>query len=165
MREKEHKAPVIEQRLQYGQLRLALLTMKQGTWALPGGHLEHGESWAECSAREIKEETDLAVEFIGHVAVTNDIFESEQMHCITIFVVCRMKNPGAKPMVRTFQHVFLQAETETSSQNLEPHKCSWWAWKSWDDLKECPAKFIPLENLLRQYPDISSTVQKLIDSD
>ena len=115
MREKEHQAPVSELCFRYGLLGLALLTMKQGTWALPGGHLEHGESWAECSVREVKEETDLAVEFIGHVAVTNNIFESEQKHYITIFVVCRMKNPEAKPMVSPLEHVLVQAETENCS--------------------------------------------------
>lgn len=30
-----------------------------GTWALPGGHLEIGESVQETAVREIKEETDL----------------------------------------------------------------------------------------------------------
>jgi 8-oxo-dGTP diphosphatase len=40
------------------------------TFALPGGHLELGESWAECAAREVEEETNLTIENINFVHVT-----------------------------------------------------------------------------------------------
>ena len=45
------------------------------TFALPGGHLELGESWTECAAREVKEETNLKIENINfvHVTVINKI--------------------------------------------------------------------------------------------
>lgn len=32
-----------------------------GTWATPGGHLEFGESWAQCAVREVHEETGLTL--------------------------------------------------------------------------------------------------------
>lgn len=33
-----------------------------GKLALPGGHLELGESWEECSKREVLEETNLKID-------------------------------------------------------------------------------------------------------
>lgn len=37
------------------------------TWALPGGHLEHGESPAEAALRELKEETNVDGKIVGIV--------------------------------------------------------------------------------------------------
>jgi 8-oxo-dGTP diphosphatase len=52
---------------------------------LPGGHLEHGESFAECAVREAREETGLEISGIEVVRVTNDVFD-EGKHYVTIFV-------------------------------------------------------------------------------
>jgi ADP-ribose pyrophosphatase YjhB (NUDIX family) len=43
--------------------RILLLREKDGTWELPGGGLEHGESIQEALSREIGEETGLTVEW------------------------------------------------------------------------------------------------------
>lgn len=41
-----------------------------GKLALPGGHLELGESWETCAAREVKEETNLDLDNFRFVHVT-----------------------------------------------------------------------------------------------
>ncbi len=57
-----------------------------GTWSIPGGHLEFGEGWEECAKREVMEETGLTINNVRLVAVTNDLFEKEQKHYITLWV-------------------------------------------------------------------------------
>jgi 8-oxo-dGTP diphosphatase len=49
------------------------------TWCTPGGHLELGESFAECAARETEEETGLKIlpEHAAVIATTNDLFPGE----------------------------------------------------------------------------------------
>lgn len=60
----------------------------QGTWTMPGGKLEFGESFEEAAKREIKEETDLDVmlEDLEVVSLTNDFVSTA--HYVTIGLLC-----------------------------------------------------------------------------
>lgn len=62
----------------------------QGTLQLPGGHLEHGESFATTAAREALEETGLEIGDVRFVTATNDAFVGEGKHYVTVFVVARI---------------------------------------------------------------------------
>ncbi|KAL6863851.1 NUDIX hydrolase domain-like protein [Trichoderma novae-zelandiae] len=114
----------------------------EGTWQFPGGHIDHGETVANCAVREMKEETELEVEFKGIFAITNDVFVKEVKHYITLFSLCVMKDPNAVPVL------------------VEPHKCQGWVWKSWEDLMKIhdaaesgastERLFLPIENLAKQ---------------
>ena len=97
----------------------------KGTWSFPGGHLEFGESWEECAKREVIEETNLNITNLKFHAVTNDIFDKENKHYITLFMTCD----------------YASGEL----QNMEPHKCEKWDWFSWDNLPE--KLFLPIRNL------------------
>ncbi len=59
-----------------------------GTWSIPGGHLEFGESWEACAKREVLEETGLIVDNVRFLAATNDLFFEEDKHYATIWVQC-----------------------------------------------------------------------------
>jgi len=99
-----------------------------GTWNLPGGHLEFNESLEGCAKREVLEETGLRISNITSVSFTNDIFKEEGRHYITLF---------------------MRAESfEGAPQLMEPDKCEKWGWFDWKNLPV--PLFLPVENLLRQ---------------
>jgi 8-oxo-dGTP diphosphatase len=98
-----------------------------GTWALPGGHLEFGETVEACARRELLEESGLALGDIAHGPYTNDIFPDVGRHYITLFVVA--------------------TGVHGEPQCLEPTKCAEWRWFAWDDLPQ--PLFAPLDSLRR----------------
>ncbi len=63
----------------------------EGTWSVPGGHLEFGESFEETAAREVMEETGLEIQNIRFGAVTNDYFKAEHKHYVTIWMLSDWK--------------------------------------------------------------------------
>ena len=96
------------------------------TWALPGGHLEPGESFEACCKREVLEETGLTIKNISPVVFTNDIFHDEGLHYITLF----------------FKSEYESGEAIVA----EPLQCEEWRWVP---LKHIPQPiFLPLRNAL-----------------
>lgn len=57
-----------------------------GTWSTPGGHLDAGESPDACAAREVQEETGVEVANVRFLGVTNDVFDAEGRHYITVWM-------------------------------------------------------------------------------
>jgi 8-oxo-dGTP diphosphatase len=100
----------------------------EGTWALPGGHLEFFESIDACAKREVAEETGLQIGDVRHFAFTNDHFDKEGKHYVTLFVTAEHR--AGEAVVR------------------EPEKCDAWEWFRWQALPS--PRFLPLENLLAQ---------------
>jgi len=99
-----------------------------GEWSLPGGHLEFGESFEDCCAREVKEETNLDVRNAQFKTLTNDIFEKEGLHYITLFFEVDLIR--GTPVV------------------LERDKCECWQWCFPHSLPE--PLFLPLRNILSE---------------
>ena len=65
---------------------LLLVRNHRGYWSTPGGHLDFGESPAECAARETLEETGIQVHDVEFVAITNDVLPHAGRHYITIWM-------------------------------------------------------------------------------
>ena len=101
-----------------------------GTWALPGGHLDPGESISECAIREVMEETALNLQSVSHSGFTDDYFVAELRHYITLFVEASDTHFSGEP------------------QNCEPDKCESWHWFDWDDMPQ--PLFPPLKSLVEQ---------------
>ncbi len=106
-----------------------------GTLQLPGGHLEFGEDWAECGARELAEETNISIspDRLKFAHVTNDRFLTERKHYITLFMKAEISGAEARDL-----------------KVLEPQKCSGWEWRKWENLKITEENlFLPLKTAIQ----------------
>jgi 8-oxo-dGTP diphosphatase len=102
------------------------------TWALPGGHLEFGESFEECAARETLEETGLKVEGLRFLTATNSVMThegGEGRHYVTVFMVGI--NAGAEAGGDWEGGVGKRWEPLV----MERDKCERWEWVEWKDLE------------------------------
>lgn len=97
-----------------------------GTWSTPGGHLDFGEAPEECAAREVREETGVEIVDVRFKAITNDVFEAEGKHYITIWMEGR----------------YLSGEPTVCAA----YEMSEVGWFSWDALPR--PLFLSLRNLL-----------------
>jgi len=97
-----------------------------GTWAPPGGHLDIGETFEDCAARETREETGVVIADVRFRAVTNDIFPDVGKHYATIWM----------------EAAYASGEARINS----PREMSEVGWFDWDDLPR--PRFLPLENYL-----------------
>jgi len=97
-----------------------------GTWSTPGGNLDFGEEPAACASREAEEETGVKVGPARFVGLTNDVFDAENKHYVTLWF--EAKYVGGEASVR--------ADDELSIV----------AWFPEDQLPE--PLFLPLRNLL-----------------
>jgi len=99
----------------------------EGFWCFPGGHLELNENIEDCARREVLEETGLSIKNLRLGPYTNDIFENEKKHYVTLFVVADYGSGELKAM--------------------EPEKCEKWEWFGWDEMPS--PLFISNQNLLK----------------
>ena len=95
-------------------------------WSVPGGHIEFGETFEQTAAREVFEETGITIKNIRFGAVTNDHFEKEGKHYISIWMLSDWESG--------------------SEQVLEPEKFVTMRWHSFDALPV--PLFAPWQQLL-----------------
>lgn len=85
----------------------------EGSWCMPGGSIDVGESFRKAAEREVKEETGMDVKYEKIISVSNDIMYGA--HWITL---------GAKAIFNKKQQPKL----------MEPEKCSEIGWFSLNKL-------------------------------
>jgi 8-oxo-dGTP diphosphatase len=102
-----------------------------GTYQLPGGHLEFKESFLECAVREVKEETNLDVDNTIFLTATNDIFLKENKHYVTVFMKAYVQLGSAQLLT------------------MEKDKCEYWKWVPFTEIKNLSPAFQPLHNLIQ----------------
>jgi|TARA_Y100000310_G_scaffold208249_1_gene208820 ADP-ribose pyrophosphatase YjhB (NUDIX family) len=90
----------------------------EGTWTMPGGKLEYGESLEEGAKREVEEETGIKLNSEKVICVNND--KNEHAHFVTIGLFSDNFKGDAKV--------------------LEPDEITEWKWFS---SKELPNKIFP----------------------
>jgi 8-oxo-dGTP diphosphatase len=101
----------------------------EGTWTMPGGKLEFGETFEEGGMRELKEETGMTAHKIRVMCVENSM--TEKAHFVTIGLYAE--------------------EFEGEPQIMEPDEITQW---SWFDLNDLPEKvFPPSRYVLERYLD------------
>jgi 8-oxo-dGTP diphosphatase len=103
-----------------------------GAWKAPGGHMEFGESPEETAAREVQEETGVTISELKFRTMTNDIFEADKRHYISIWMEAK----------------YVSGEPKLDAPNEETEI----GWFTWDSLPE--PLYLPLQNLLhgKTYP-------------
>ena len=101
-----------------------------GTWSTPGGHLDFGETLAECAIRETEEETGVRVSHVEFLAITNDLFTDAGKHYLTVWMrgeaddgEARIRDPAEVAEVGWFDPGALPAPLFLSFENLLGGRC------------------------------------------
>jgi 8-oxo-dGTP diphosphatase len=112
------------QKILLGKIKRGL---EAGTWAPPVTEFGYQDSFEECAMREVEEATGALIRTPDYLAVTNDIFEDEEQHFVTIFM-------------------YSDFPDDQQIKNLQPERITGW---DWFDLNRLPDNlFLPLQNLI-----------------
>lgn len=108
----------------------------EGTWTMPGGKMEFGETFEEGAKREVFEETGITLDDVSLICVNNDI--GPKAHFITVGLFSEKFSGEAKVM--------------------EPDEIVEW---NWFDLNDLPNPlFFPSAEILKNYSEKKFYIKK-----
>ncbi len=111
----------------------------EGTWTMPGGKFEYGETFFEGAARELQEETGMTLTSAQVLCVNND--KNEHAHFVTVGFLCK--------------------EFEGEPRVMEPDEITRW---EWFDLAQLPEPlFFPSKRVLECY--LEGVISKMDDDE
>lgn len=101
----------------------------QGTWTMPGGKVDFGNTLIEEAYREVLEETGIEIDKnkLKLISITDDIIETA--HFVTIGFLCQ--------------------DFESEPKAMEPDEITEWQWFGLDQLPE--RIFPPSEKIIKNY--------------
>ncbi len=103
-----------------------------GTWSVPGGWIDYGETAEDAALRELDEEVGCQGESPELVQVVTNRFDPPHDTCVTVFYKVRYSETTAHPSI------------------MEPDKVEAVAWVSPDDLIHLEL-FLPFSTLLNDH--------------
>lgn len=103
-----------------------------GAWKAPGGHMDFGETPEETAIREVREETGVTISDVKFRVMTNDVFEADKKHYVTVWMEAK----------------YVSGEPKADA----PEEESEVRWFTWDALPE--QIYLDLQHLLagKTYP-------------
>lgn len=111
-----------------------------GLYGLPGGWIEFGEEWEECSSRELKEETGITKppSSFKHIYTLNYHDPDKNFHAVSCVMYCAVEESDLYDL-----------------DNKEPNKCYGWFWINVSEMRSMSDQlFPPLRKFVKQYPKI-----------
>ena len=90
-----------------------------GTFQIPGGHLEFGESFEECAVREAKEESGVTSRAVKVISVSNDI--SYEKHYVSIGVLTEYVEGEARDAEPEHSKNWQWVDPHNLPENMFPH--------------------------------------------
>lgn len=98
-----------------------------GTWTIPGGSVEFGETMAQAAVREIKEELGIDIKILKQYGCADHIMPQEGQHWVSTIFECGIV--AGEPKI------------------MEPEKCSEIGWYALEEMPSLPLGVIMKENL------------------
>ncbi|PWZ00084.1 hypothetical protein BCV70DRAFT_104793 [Testicularia cyperi] len=160
-----------------------------GTLALPGGHLELHESFAECATREVLEETGLLLQPPDAANSPRQpttplcsphppscSIEPVPLQLVTVLNSVRMKDPGETGAGKHYVTIFMKAsvklapgQTQAHAKLMEPHKCLGWMWVPLSYLQYSADQQVQLQRLQGRAAldgqQLPVSIEKLIEAE